>query len=138
MVARAREVLARQGGGAEWHSLESFYASRVLQRAAAPETVPAPVQALRIGEVAVMTVPAETFAEMGLALKAQSPFPMSFTVSLANAYYGYLPTPAQIQLGGYETWVGTNRLEPDAAPMISATLLRMVGDMKAADGRAAR
>jgi hypothetical protein len=25
-------------------------------------------------------------------------------VSLANGYYGYLPTPEQHALGGYETW----------------------------------
>lgn len=86
---------------------------------------------LRIGDVAVLSLPVETFAEMGLELKAKSPFPKTFTVSLANGYYGYMPTVAQHRLGGYESWVGTNRVEPEAAPKMAATLLRLAGELKA-------
>lgn len=132
MVARARELLAREGPGPGWHPLEKFYARRVLQRAEAPDTVVAPIQTLRIGGVAIMAVPAETFAEMGLELKARAGMPKAFTVSLANAYYGYMPTSQQIELGGYESWVGTNRLEPEAAPKITAVLLRQVAEMEPA------
>lgn len=131
MVARAREVLARPAGGPGWHPLEKVYANRVLQRDAAPAAVTVPVQVLRIGDVAIMTVPAEPFAEMGLELKARSPWPRTVTLGLANGYYGYLPTPPQIRLGGYEAWVGTNRLEFEAAPKITAALLRLAGEMKA-------
>jgi neutral ceramidase len=130
MIARARERLGRPAGGPEWHPLEKAYANRVLQRAEAPATVAAPLQVLRIGDIAIMTVPAETFAEMGLDLKTKAPFPKAFTVSLANGYFGYMPTPAQHRLGGYESWVGTNRLEIDAATKITAALLRMAGEMK--------
>jgi hypothetical protein len=130
MIARARDLLARPAGGPGWHPLERAYANRVLQRAEAPANVAVPVQVLRIGEIAVMTVPAETFAETGLELKAKSPFRQAFTVSLANGYLGYMPTPAQHRLGGYESWVGTNRLEIDAAPKITAALLRMSAEMK--------
>ena len=130
MIVRAREVLAAPAGQPGWHPLEKAYANRVLQRADAPATVPVPLQLMRIGDVAVMTIPAEPFAEMGLELKAKSPFPKSFTVSLANGYYGYLPTPEQHRLGGYESWVGTNRLEVDATPKITAALLRMAAEIK--------
>jgi hypothetical protein len=130
MVSHARTVLERPAGGSGWHPLEKAYATRVLQRADAPDIVSVPLQVLRIGEVAIMTVPAETFAEMGLELKAKSPFSKAFTIAPANGYLGYMPTPAQHTLGGYETWVGTNRLEIDAAPKITATLLRLAGEMK--------
>jgi hypothetical protein len=123
-------VLAAPAGKPGWHPLEKSYANRVLQRAESPATVQAPLQVLRIGDVAVMTIPVETFAEMGLELKAKSPFPRSFTVSITNGYYGYMPTPEQHKLGGYESWVGTNRLEIDAAPKITGALLRMAGEMK--------
>jgi neutral ceramidase len=131
MITRAREVLAAPAGKPGWHPLEKAYANRVLQRAEAPATVPVPLQLMRIGDVAIMTIPAEPFAEMGLELKAKSPFPKSFTVSLANGYYGYLPTREQHRLGGYESWVGTNRLEVEAAPKITAALLRMAAEVKA-------
>ena len=130
MVARAKEVLAAPTGKPGWHPLEKSYANRVLQRAQAPATVQAPLQVFRIGDLAVMTIPVETFAEMGLELKAKSPFPRSFTVALANGYYGYMPTPAQHKLGGYESWVGTDRLEIDAATRIAEALLKMAVQMK--------
>ncbi|WP_414661798.1 hypothetical protein [Horticoccus sp. 23ND18S-11] len=129
MITRARELLARPAGGPGWHPLEKAYANRVLQRAEAPATVQVPLQVLRIGDVGVLTLPVETFAEMGLELKAKSPFAKAFAVSLANGYLGYMPTPAQHQLGGYESWVGTNRVEIDAAPKMSAVLLRLAGEI---------
>lgn len=130
MITRARALLERPAGGPGWHPLERAYANRVLQRAEAPETVQLPLQVMRIGEVAVLALPVETFAEMGLDLKARAPFPKAFTVSLANGYLGYMPTVAQHQLGGYESWVGTNRLEVQAAPKITEVLLRMAGELK--------
>ncbi|MCX6939995.1 MAG: hypothetical protein NTX09_04520 [Verrucomicrobia bacterium] len=56
--------------------------------------------------------------------------PRPATISLANGAYGYLPTAAQHRLGGYETWLGTNVLEIDAATNITDLLLRMAGEMK--------
>ena len=67
---------------------------------------------------------------MGLDPKARAPFAKAFTLSLANGAYGYLPTAAQHRLGGYETWLGTNVLEIDAATNITDLLLRMAGEMK--------
>ena len=46
-----------------------------------------------------------------------------FTVSLANGYNGYLPTPEHHKLGGYETWrAKSSYLEVDASPKIVAEL----------------
>jgi hypothetical protein len=80
------------------------------------------LQAFRIGELAVAAIPFETFTETGLAIKAASPFPATFTIELANGSYGYLPTPRQHELGGYETWLGTNRVEVGASPKIEAAI----------------
>ena len=129
MLARAKALLASPGQAPGWHPLEKAYANRVLQRAEAPATVQAPLQLMRIGDVAIMGIPVETFAEMGLELKARSPFARTFAVSLANGYFGYMPTPAQHALGGYESWIGTNRLEVAAAPKITAALLRMAAEV---------
>jgi len=130
MVARAREVLARPRGAPAWHSRETSYARRVIQKAEGPETTIVPLQAFRIGALGIMALPVEVFAETGLALKARSALQPAFAIELANAHHGYLPTVAQHRLGGYETWVGTNRLEIEAEPKITETLLRMVAEMK--------
>jgi hypothetical protein len=77
-----------------------------------------------------VTIPFEAFVEMGLELKANSPFPDLFAVSIANGSYGYLPTAVQHELGGYETWLGSNQVEVQAASKIVYTLLKMLADLK--------
>jgi hypothetical protein len=49
-------------------------------------------------------------------------------VSLGHGYYGYLPTLEQHALGGYETWLGTNRLAPEAAGLMLDELVRLSGE----------
>ena len=85
------------------------------------------LQALRLGEVGITSIPCEVLCEIGLTLKAQSPLAQStFTIELANGHYGYLPTPRQHALGGYETWMGTCTLEILASEKIKKALLNML------------
>ena len=63
-------------------------------------------------------------------MKARSPFRRSFTMELANGGYGYLPTPEQHKLGGYETWLGTNKVEVQASVKIVDALLEMSAELK--------
>ena len=91
------------------------------------------VPALRgkpVGVLAMAAIPFEVFTETGLELKARSPFRDTFTIELANGGYGYLPTPAQHALGGYETWLGTNRVETAASDLIVARLLELLGSLR--------
>ena len=69
-------------------------------------------------------------AEIGLNLKEKSPFGDTFVMELANGAQGYLPTPRQHKLGGYETWFTTNRVQVDASDIISRNLLEMLADLK--------
>jgi len=130
MVTWARNLVSRPPANPPWYGLEMTYAKWLLLSLDAPKQLRVPVQALRIGDLGIGVVPAEVFAEMGLDLKARTPFRKSFTMSLANGWFGYLPTPAQHELGGYETWLGINRLEKESSVQIVATLLRMWDTMK--------
>ena len=47
----------------------------------------------------------------------------------ANGKSGYLPTPDQHKLGGHETWLGTNYVQPDASVIITDHLLQMLGEL---------
>lgn len=92
-----------------------------------PEKVSLVLQAFRIGDLAITAVPAEVFVEIGLEIKAKSPFKPTFTISLANGYNGYLPTPAQHKLGGYETWrARSSYLETGASPKITEALFELL------------
>ena len=106
-----------------------IYAGRVQRLAKASPETKLPVQVLRIGNICLATSPCETFAEIGIDYRKRSPVKHSFMVELAHGYYGYLPTPRHFELGGYETWPGTNYLEPTASDKIIDALLEMTSDV---------
>ncbi|HEY2573783.1 MAG TPA: neutral/alkaline non-lysosomal ceramidase N-terminal domain-containing protein, partial [Verrucomicrobiaceae bacterium] len=82
------------------------------------------LQAIRIGDLTIATLPNEVFAITGLKLKAQSPFAAHFNIELANGAEGYIPPPEQHALGGYTTWPArTAGLEVQAEPKEVETLL---------------
>ena len=56
-------------------------------------------------------------------------------IGLANGRYGYLPTPRQHALGGYETWLGTSKVQVDASELIVEQLLKMLETLKKSSGR---
>ncbi len=89
------------------------------------------IQAIRIGDQAIVSMPFEVLVEIGLEIKEKSPFPHTFTIELANGGYGYLPPPNQHKLGGYETWLGTSRFEKDTSVILVKNLLEMLTELKA-------
>lgn len=129
-LARAKVTLAQPEKPGAPVSLERVYAGRTVKLADSPDTIPLPLQALRVGDVAIGGIPCEVFVETGLAFKAKCPFKPAFVVSLNNGYYGYLPTPEHHDLGGYETWLGTNQLEKHASTKILDRLLAMAAGLK--------
>jgi hypothetical protein len=107
-----------------------IYAREQILLAQYPDTVAMPLTAFRIGDLAVAGWPNEVFAISGLTLKKDSPIKPMFTISLANGWYGYLPTPDQHPLGGYETWRSrTSYLEVGAEPKIRQALLDVLGQL---------
>lgn len=109
---------------------ERSYAEGAIRLQNGPDKVRVMLQAVRIGDVGIAAIPFETFVEIGLELKARSPLKPTFTMELANGGYGYLPTPEQHKLGGYETWLGTNKVEVQASTKIVDALLAMFAELK--------
>jgi hypothetical protein len=127
MIQWAEGVLAKGKDATPVHRLELPYAERTLAaRDAKPDRIMVVTQAFGIGELGIAAVPFEVFTEIGLEIKARSPFKDTFTIELANGSNGYLPTPAQHELGGYETWLGTNRVEREASVKITKETLEML------------
>ena len=109
-----------------------IYAREQTLLADYPDTIKMPLTAFRIGDLAVAGWPNEVFAESGLAMKRESPVKPLFVISLANGWFGYLPTPEQHPLGGYETWRSrTSYLEVGAEPKIRKALLEVLGQLAA-------
>lgn len=115
----------------ERHIREEIYSARVKRIQEGPQQVTIPLQVLAIGDLAIHAIPFEVFTEIGLELKEKTPFADTFTIELANGSYGYLPTPEQHKLGGYETWLGTNYVQLDASERIVDQLLKLAQTMQA-------
>jgi hypothetical protein len=129
-VKRAEAILA-EAKKPVLGKLSEVYARETVQLAKFPPTVKARLQALRVGDLGIAAVPCEVFSEIGLELKAKSPLKPTFTVSLANGYNGYLPTPEQHALGGYETWrARSSYLEVNASTEITTVLHELLGKVK--------
>ena len=88
------------------------------------------LQAIRIGNFGICTIPGEVFSYTGHSLRAWTPFETNCVISLANGYVGYIPTPDQFELGGYTTWRARSSLmERNAEPKIRKVLNEMLKEI---------
>lgn len=129
-LAWARKTLASLPPGESPKTWSGLYAERLVRMNAMPARWGFPLQAFRIGDLGIATFPNDTFCEIGLELKRRSPFSPTLVVSHAHGYFGYLPTVGQHALGGYETWIGSSRLEVDAAPKMIDRLLTLLAKLR--------
>ncbi|MBI5770423.1 MAG: neutral/alkaline non-lysosomal ceramidase N-terminal domain-containing protein [Verrucomicrobia bacterium] len=128
-LERARKIVAttKRDADGQFSDRKAIYALESIALEAYPETVPVKLQAHRIGRLTVAAIPCEVFVEIGLDLKATKPLDRHFTISLANGYNGYLPTPEHHRLGGYETWrARSSYLEVEASTKITAELKKLL------------
>ena len=124
------DTLPRDKDG-QFSDRKAIYARETVLLDKFPDAVPVKVQAHRIGGLHVAAIPCEVFVEIGLDLKATKPLEELFTISLANGYNGYLPTPEHHAIGGYETWrARSSYLEVDASTKITAALKGMLSGLK--------
>lgn len=86
-----------------------------------PDTDTIPLTALRVGGFALATLPGEPFNEVGAAIKAGSPIPLTMVSCCANGYEGYFPTTECFSEFSYETATANYRAET-ADNMIAGSL----------------
>jgi hypothetical protein len=129
-LKRAKELL-KQAADPNRLTINEVYAQESVRLSEAKPTVTLKLQTIILGDLAIVTIPCEVFADIGREIKQKSPFRHTMVVALANGYNGYLPTPKQHALGGYETWrSGWSYLETEASVKITETLLKMLNDQK--------
>lgn len=103
------------------------YAKETLALADYPDIVDVRIQAIRIGDLGIVAIPCEVFAETGLAIKAANIFPDTMVMELANGYHGYLPTAEQHGWGGYESWAARSScLEVGAEAKIREAAIKLL------------
>lgn len=88
------------------------------------------VQALRVGDLALLGLPGEPFTEGALAIKMQSPARRTFIAHCTTHYAGYLPTREAYARGGHETIFGPwSRFQPGALEQVVEAAGTALGGM---------
>jgi len=131
----AEQVLAHTGGRVEpmADGVGDDYKAVLYRRLreSAGKAVALEQSCFALGDTAFLTVPCELYTEIGLRLKAQSPFPRTLIMGLANGNLGYVPTRKAISEGGYaEDTRGLDDSAEDLLTAASLDLLRRVHEMK--------
>ncbi len=85
------------------------------------------IQAVALGETAIVGLPVELFTEFGRRIKAASPFAQTFIATLANGWHGYVPTAEAFSRGGYEPrFAYPSRLAEEAGDIITAAAIALL------------
>ena len=99
----AEAEIARNWPGQLKHYRKAFRDMREQEKPA----YPCCFTGIRIGDdFAIVTNPTELFCEIGMRIKAQSPFKHTIVAEQTNGACGYVPTARAFEGGSYETWFG--------------------------------
>lgn len=106
ILAEGQHALTSTTGTAQrlriqWHQVD--FARRVLDwRPSDGPDLTVDIQALRIGDLALIAIPSEFFSEDGRALRTQTSSPELIVAGWSNGLVGYTPTRRATATGGYE------------------------------------
>jgi Neutral/alkaline non-lysosomal ceramidase, N-terminal len=87
------------------------------------------MQGIRIGSIALLSIPGEPFIEINHRIVAGSPFAQTLFSGYSNGGFGYIPVRSAFEEGGYE--VDTSPFSPDAAEVVIKEGLAMLKDLAA-------
>jgi len=93
------------------------------------------VQAMAIGELALVGLSGEVFLEFARQIEAASPFPHTVVLGYTNGCTGYVPTAEAIAEGGYEPegsfrYYGTLPLAPQAGDEMTGAALALLQELR--------
>jgi neutral ceramidase len=126
-LRQAREIDARHGANTPF--LEQVKAYRVLDvEAQQGKPFDVDVQVFTLGrDIAWVALPGEVFVELGLSIKAASPFRQTNIVELSNGRSSYVPHRSAFSEGQYE--VVSSRYAEGAGEMLVTAAVRLLDEL---------
>ena len=105
-----------------------YHAQSIITKAGRPETADVELNGFAFGDVAMVFAPFELFSDLGVAIKENSPFAMTFVCCYANRIFSYMPTQLGFDHGGY----GPNqcRFEPGTGEILVEKFGQILNDLK--------
>jgi len=108
--------------------LEQVEAVTTLDLVRRGATLDTEVQVLRLNpDVAIVLLPGEVFADLGLAIKRRSPFKHTLVIELSNDNPAYIPTEQAFKEGSYETV--NSRIAPGGGERLVETAIQLLNDI---------
>lgn len=127
-LAWAEEILKQTGGKVQplADGVGDDYKAAIYKRMYGVQHLDIPVEqvCIALDETAFISFPGELYTEIGMRLKAASPFRRTYVIGLANGHIGYLPTRQAIKEGGYSEEV--RRVDIDAEDVALAQSLSLL------------
>jgi neutral ceramidase len=134
-VAWARQAMHGRMTMVPGAGLEVVEAHRIVALADSwtADTHQTEVQVLAVGDdLAVVALPGEIFADLGLELRARSPFRHTLVLGLANEAIGYVPSRPAYAEGGYEPT--SSRLQPGSGERLVEEALALLTTLRSSSG----
>ncbi len=130
LAERFKRDLAGRSGYVPDRIRDAFDRWAAARRNDEPAALPLILQALRLGDTAIVAVAAEPFSVLGNQLTAAVGRPV-YVVGYANGGIGYLAPDSAYQEGGYEVdqafvWYGTRPIAPGAFERVRARAADLV------------
>lgn len=98
--------------------------SRYEQQKQQP-TLPAEIHVLRLGDMALASVPYEYYLDYGIQIKARSPATQTFLIQLAGSGT-YVPSPRSLLGGGYGSTPASNPVGAEGGQELAEHLVREI------------
>jgi hypothetical protein len=85
------------------------------------------ITAARVGDIAFIGIGGEILTEIGMAIKAASPYKHTFVISHCNGAASYLPPEHLYIEGGYE--IRSSPFAPQAADIVVKQAVKMLHEL---------
>ena len=105
-----------------------YHAGMMISRPSMGPTIDVELNAIALGDMAIVTTPVEYFNQLGVYVRENSPYDMTFTLGYTNDRQGYMPSSPAYEYGCYEADItyyakGTGELVADE-------LVKMLKELK--------
>jgi hypothetical protein len=128
-VGHARAILRGHGKGAPFAQVIRAWRTIDLAEYSPDGVWPSEVQAITFGrELAIVGYPGDSFVELGLAIKQNSPFAFTFVSEQSgNGSISYIPNEKAFPEGGYE--VESARVAPGGGELLATAAIRLLTEL---------
>lgn len=128
---KVRSYTQKYAPGIAEKTVNIFRQMRRKLKAEQGQTRRSTIQAIAIGDVAIVGLPGEYFTSLGLEIKRRSPFARTVIAELAGDWIGYLPDREGHRLGGYQTWMGEHSYaEPGTGERMADEVVELLEELK--------